>query len=320
MKKLLVALSLLTVTGTAFAASDPAAELAGFSVFNNINVNDLAGSDAKTAHGPPMNGRYLSVQSVYVLPGPPSQVIEAMRKWDPTRHRELKVYLHHDVSAAPSASDFPALASNSAGKSLLEKKSASDLQLSKEEAKTLEAGGANAWADILAARAKSFAGGGTAAQPPVISGNDTIKPNEEVNTLLKEQDKIRKQFSSFLGETGIGRSGGSLKPELYWELVDVDDQPVVTLGASYDRAAGNGGYQAAEVLYYASSGYYVTLTLVQMWPVTVNGKPSTLVWRGDLVSSAALAELHGVERLGSESAMMKDIGKQVAALRKDIGR
>ena len=92
---------------------------------------------------------------------------------------------------------------------------------------------------------------------------------------------------------------------------------MVTLGASYNRAGADGSYQAADVLYYASGGYYVALTLYQMWPVTVDGKASTLVWRGDMISSASLASLHGVERLGSESAMMKDISKAITLFRRD---
>jgi hypothetical protein len=83
---------------------------------------------------------------------------------------------------------------------------------------------------------------------------------------------------------------------------------------------GAGAQQAADLLYYASGGYYVALTLYQLWPVTADGKASTLVWRGDMISSASLAELHGVERLGSESAMMKDISKAIALFRKDTGR
>jgi hypothetical protein len=120
-----------------------------------------------------------------------------------------------------------------------------------------------------------------------------------------------------LGATGIGRGAGSLKPELYWELLEVDDQGVVTLGASYSRSGAGGTYQAADVLYCASGGYYVALTLYQMWPVTVDGKPSTLVWRGDMISAASLGSLHGVERLGSESVMMKNITKAVTLFRRD---
>ena len=36
-------------------------------------------------------------------------------------------------------------------------------------------------------------------------------------------------------------------------------------------------------------------------------------------AAAALADLHGVEKLGSESAMMKDISKAVTLFRRDTG-
>jgi hypothetical protein len=78
--------------------------------------------------------------------------------------------------------------------------------------------------------------------------------------------------------------------------------------------------QTADAFYYSSGGFYATLSLHQMWPVDIGGKPYTLVWRGDLVSSAALADLHGVEKLGSESAMMKDVAKSIAAFRRERPR
>jgi hypothetical protein len=175
------------------------------------------------------------------------------------------------------------------------------------------------WADVLAARTKAFASGGMAAEPPYNHAGPSIRASEEVNGLLREQGKIRQQFSGLLGATGIGRGSGSLTPELYWELLDANDQGVVTLGASYSRGGAGGTYQSADVLYYASGGYYVALTLQQLWPVTIDGKPSTLVWRGDMISSAELGSLHGVERLGSESVMMKNITKAVTAFRRDTG-
>src|SRR5438094_920762 len=225
---LLLLLSVLRL-GLITARADAVSELASFSIFDKVDLAQLAKSDVKTAHGPPMsNPRFLAVQSCYVVTGAPAQQVEALRRWDATRHREL-------------------------------------------------------------------------------------------NGLLREQGKIRDQFSSLLGATGIGRGAGSLKPELYWELLDVDDQGVVTLGASYNRGSAGGSYQAADILYYASGGYYVALTLYQMWPVTVEGKPSTLVWRGDMISAASLGSLHGVERLGSESVMMKNITKAVTLFRRDTG-
>ena len=175
---------------------------------------------------------------------------------------------------------------------------------------------ADFWANLLANRVHLFMSGGADAQPSYDHTGDNISPGREFAGLLSSQGKIRQQFSGFLGRIGLGHSGAS-SPDLFWELVDVDSKGVLTLGGSFART---NPYQAADVLYYASGGYYVGLTLYQMWPVTVEGKPSTLVWRGDLISSAEIASLHGVERLASESAMMKDVAKGVILFRHDSER
>jgi len=324
-------------TGLTIARADSVSELASFSVFDKVDLAQLARSDVKTAHGAPMRTpRFLAVQSCYVAPGSPAQQMEALRRWDPTRHRELKVFLHSDLPSNPTPANFEKLKNapdNASVRSFVAatQKLSSDLQISKDEAKKFSAGAAGGgggaipvpvaafWADVLTARTKTFASGGMAAQPPYDHAGPSIRASEEVNGLLREQEKIRRQFSGLLEATGIGRGSGSLKPELYWELLDVDDQGVVTLGASYNRGGAGGSYQAADVLYYASGGYYVALTLYQLWPVTVEGKPSTLVWRGDMISSATLGSLHGVERLGTESVMMKNITKAVTLFRRETG-
>jgi hypothetical protein len=315
--------------------ADAVSELASFSIFGKVDLAQLAKSDVKTAHGPPMsNPRFLAVQSCYVALGSsPAQEIEALRRWDATRHRELKVYLHSDLPSNPTPANFEKLTSapgNASVRSFVAatQKLGPSLQISKEEAKkfsTAAGGGGGAmpapvvafWTDILTARTKSFVSSGMSGQPPYDYAGPSVRASDEVNGLLREQGKIRNQFSSLLGATGIGRGAGSLKPELYWELLDVDDQGVVTLGASYSRGGAGGTYQAADALYYASGGYYVALTLYQMWPVTVEGKPSTLVWRGDMISAASLSSLHGVERLASESVTMKNITKAVTLFRRD---
>jgi hypothetical protein len=321
--------------GLTTAQADPLSELASFSIFDKVDLAQLAKSDVKTAHGPPMsNPRFLAVQSCYVAPGSsPAQQIQALRQWDATKHRELKVFLHSDLSSNPSPANFEKLRNapgNAAVRSFVAatQKLAPALQISKEEAKKFSAGVGGGggtipgpveafWADVLTARTKSFASGGMSAQPPYDHAGPSVRASDEVNGLLREQGKIRNQFSGLLGATGIGRGAGSLKPELYWELLEADDQGVITLGASYNRGGAGGTYQAADVLYYASGGYYVALTLYQLWPVTVEGKPSTLVWRGDMISAASLGTLHGVERLGSESVMMKNITKAVTLFRRD---
>ena len=331
---LLVTVALLGV-GVTIARGDPISELASFSVFDKVDLAQLAKGDVKTAHGAPMRTpRFLAVQSCYVAPGSPVQQMEALRRWDPTRYRELKVFLHSDLPSNPTPANFEKLKNapgNSSVRSLVTatEKLSPELQISRDEAKKFSAaaGGGGAmppavaafWTDVLTARTKTFVSGGMAAEPPYDHAGPSVRASDEVNGLLREQGKIRQQFSGLLGTTAIGRGTGSLRAEPYWELLDVDDHGVVTLGASYSRGGAGGTYQSADVLYYASGGYYVALTLYQLWPVTVEGKPSTLVWRGDMISSAELGSLHGVERLGSESVMMKNITKAVTLFRRESG-
>jgi hypothetical protein len=328
-------LSLALIAAPRSACADPVSELASFSIFDKVDLTQLAKSDVKTAHGLPMkNSRFLAVQSCYVAPGSPAQQIAALRRWNPAQHRELKVFLHSDLPSNPTPASFEKLKNapgNSSVRSFVTatEKLSPELQISKDEAKKFSpaAGGGGAmppavaafWTDVLTGRTKSFVSGGMATQPPYDHAGPSVRASEEVNGLLREQGKIRQQFAGLLGATAIGRGAGSLPAELYWELLDVDDHGVVTLGASYNRGGAGGTYQSADVLYYASGGYYVALTLYQLWPVTVEGKPSTLVWRGDMISSAELGSLHGVERLGSESVMMKNITKAVTLFRRETG-
>lgn len=323
--------AILLSLGVTTLRADGVSEMAAFSVFGKVDPAELAKSDVKVMRGPAMNSsRLISVQSCYVSPRPPAQEMAVMRDWNPAKHAELKIYLHSDLPSAPGPDAFAALRKapgNSSVRNFVSKteKLASDLQISQDEAKKFKAssgGGAmpeavaTFWMNILSGRARAFVGGGTAAEAAYSHTGQNVKPNEELNALLREQGKVRGQFGSFLGSTGIGRGAGA-KAENYWELLDVDGDGVVTLGATYRRGSGNGPYQIADVLYYASGGYYVALTLYQMWPIEVGGRPSTLVWRGDFISAEQIAELHGVERMASESAMIKDITKAVTLFRRD---
>src|SRR5689334_17808333 len=175
--------------------------------------------------------------------------MDALRRWNPARYRELKVFLHSDLPSSPAPANFEKLKSapdNASVRSLVAatQKLSPELQVSKDEAKRVSAsagaGGAGVmppavvafWSDILTARTKSFVSGGMAGQPPYDHAGPSVRASEEVNGLLREQGRIRQQFSGLLAATGIGRGAGSLRPELYWELLDVDDHGVVTLGAS----------------------------------------------------------------------------------------
>src|SRR4029079_6847328 len=81
----------MLIAGPRNACADPVSELASFSIFDKVDLAQLAKSDVKTAHGPPMkNSRFLAVQSCYVAPGSPAQQTQALHRWNACTHRELK--------------------------------------------------------------------------------------------------------------------------------------------------------------------------------------------------------------------------------------
>jgi hypothetical protein len=327
----LAAALLITVFLASDASGDAASELAGFSVFKKPDLAQLSQPDQKPMRGP-SGGRFLSVQTAYVVPRPPSEQLAAMRGWSASRHPELKVFLHSELPASPNAANFSRLQSapNNPAVQYLATATAqgsSDLQISSAEAKGLPSGApatmsgpvASFWGNVLASRAQAFASGGTSALAPYDHTGQGVRAGDEFNAMLGQQGPIRQQFSALLGATGIGRGGGSMKPDMYWELLSADERGVLTLGAFYSRPASGGSIQTASALFYASGGYYAGLTLHQLWPVEVNGKASTLVWRGDMVSSATVASLRGIERIAAESTMIKDISRTVSLFRRDPG-
>ena len=318
---------LLIVPATVIAA-DPVTEMGEFSVFGKVGLDELAQSGVKTATGAPMSTpRYLSTQTCFIIPKPPDQVLAAMKRFDPTAHRELKVYLHSELSGSPSAASFaklnnPPQSSAVQALSAATKAMSPDLQISRAEAQKYSAGQPvfAFWTDLLAKRAQDFAAGGASRQAPYDHSKNPVQPGQELNGLMKQQPKVNRQFGGFLGATGLLGGKGSLQADNYWQLLEVEDVGVVTLGASYTRTTPGGGAQLADGFYYASGGYNVALTLYQLWPVNTGGQTSTLVWRGDFISANTLGTLHGIERLASEGAMRKDISKAATIFLRENSR
>ncbi|MEP6955218.1 MAG: hypothetical protein ABI883_00200 [Chthoniobacterales bacterium] len=292
-------------------AADAASEMAGFSVFNQVDLGQLKG-EAKAVRGGPMNtARDLAVETCWVASGTPAQQLQALQRVNPAAQAEQKIYLHGNgsnfarLAQAPSNAAVQWLANATLSKS-------TELQISRSEAARLPAGSgggfagpvANFWTGVLTARAAA----GPFNQPPYDHTGQAIKGGDEISAMLRQQGKIQKQFSGLISGKG----------EPYWELLEVDNKAVLTLGASFNRQTGGGSIQAADVLYYASGGYYAAVTLHQMWPVQVDGQPATLIWRGDMISSAEVGDLRGMERMGAESSMMKDVSKAVRLFRRDI--
>ena len=330
-------LALLAFGPVRHALADPVSDLAAFSAFENIDPAKLAGAKPLGGRGAPISfPRGLAVQSCYVLPLPLREAVAFQKEWKATRHPELKVYLHRDLSLKAAPSEFQTISSapdNSAVRALVAATQAlnperPELQLSAGEAKLFNKAAADGasgamppavaafWSRVLQQRTAAFVAGGASKQPAYANEGEPVRSSEEIVQLLKEQPKIAHQFKTLLDESGWQNGGGKLTPSLSMELFDVEGLGAFSLGAAYAKSTGESA-QTLDVQFYSSGGYFALITLHQFWPVKIGSKEATLVWRGDLLSSASLAELHGVERLGSSGAMMKAIQKNIGFLQKD---
>jgi hypothetical protein len=322
------------------ANADPITELRSLSVFKNADMAKLGAGDVLASEGPAMRfSRGGFAESAFIVRAPIKTTAGLIQQWNPARHPELRVYAQGDISGRVAPNDFQNLASapsNSAVKAFVEATEklpgdASKLQLSSAEVRQYASGGSSGggtipapvvafWSQVLAQRAKSFVSGGLAAVPPYQTSGSTILAADEVARLIEESGSARSQFSSLISSTAIGGGRGSLTPSLSWQLSHSGGQAIslaaVSLDAFYTRSVGD-GWQTADLGFYSSGGYYALVTLQQLWPVQVGGSEATLVWRVDLISSAALGEQRGVGRLGSGAAMMREIEKNVKAFLRD---
>jgi len=306
-------------------AADPVSEMASFSSIEGADLSKLAKGEPITAKGPKMDSnRFLGIQACYIVNLPLQKAVELHKQWTPTSHKELKVYLHGDISSKPSLNDFRQIATapgNGAVHSLMEATAKLDpekpaLQMSKAEAHASDKSFAPFWTNLLYQRSVAFASGGIAKQPPYEGDGGSVRASSEIQDLLSQQSKIKAHFKDFLSDAGLLGGGGKLPPSLYYELFDEEKKGAFLLGASYAKQSADTA-QLADVQFYATDGFYALVTIYQLWPIKIGSEQATLVWRGDLISSESFADLHGVELESSHGFMMRETRKNISFVQKD---
>jgi hypothetical protein len=304
------------------AAADPVSDLRSLSALKDLDLSRLSGGNV-SATGEPLGrfARGMSVQSAYVVRAPVRSTVILIQQWNPTRYPKLRIYLEGDLSSGVGPQSFRDLASAPSNSPVRSFVSATEnlpgdalkLQLSSAEAKQYSAGTSDGgglpgpvlafWGKVLTERARDFLSGGLNAEPPYENG---VSPASEVARLIDSSgSSIQSHFSPIV-------SGGRGSPSLSWQLFDADGQAAVSLDAAYAKPVDD-GYQTLDLGFYSSGGYYAIVTLQQLWPIQVDGRDATLVWRVDLVSSSAFDSLRGVQRLGSGAAVMRNIQENVKA-------
>jgi hypothetical protein len=327
-----------------FAAAPLRADLnsdLAFTAFTNVDVNAMAGGAILQQRGGLLNfPRGITSQSLFIINAAPSDVAAKLVHWNPARHPELKVWLHKSgLPPQPTAADFAELANlpnNPSVQFQIDSTAKLDpanpsLQVSKEEAQLIAATAAQekdpkalfvkAWSQILAGRITSFLNGRAGSDYYVVSG-ENIQPSNEIKSLLHSDIKVYGAYQRLFNQTPIKALAGApatkLAPvDIYYECFDVEGSGALGTGAIF-QAANGPSIQSADIEYFINSGIYAEVELEQLWPIAVNGKTETLVWRDDMVSAPNIAYLHGTERLASGMVMLQDTKQGIEAFRAEF--
>ena len=334
----------LLIVSLAFLAASPLhadlnSDLA-FTAFQNVDLNALSGGQVLQARGGLLTfSRGITSQSLFIINATPADVAHKLVSWNPANHPELKVWLHKSLPLHPTLADFSDLGNlpdNSSIKFQLDATAQFDpnspsLQVSKEEAQLIAATAAQekdpkalfakVWGQILLGRFNDFFGGRGGADYDVGQGGD-VHPLSDVKSLLHADSKIYGQYQRLLNQTPVKALAGSATTKitpanLYYEIFDVEGSAAVGTGVIFQGVNGP-AIQSVDVEYYTNYGVYTTIELEQLWPITVDGKAETLVWRDDLVSAPNIAYLHGTERLASGMIMLQETKQGVDAFRNEF--
>lgn len=303
---------------TALHAADPGALFRPWSAFDRIDLRELATGTAVTACNTGMKApRGISAQAAFLVAAPVEKTINTLLTADPTKRPELEVYENHffhdetdaafeklklDLSIVPVRRLVDAMSKRKA------------LQLSPAEEARLPAARTSEearpfWMSVLRERWNSVAERGD------LGLVGAYRTRDEVRSLLAEEPAIAEHFRSLLAPF-IARSVADQPARYYWDVANVNHIATIELGVVYTRSDG-GREQLLDVAFYASSGFLASVTLYECVPVTVDGRPVTLVWQGCLVSATDLAGGFGIKRKLASKFMLRDLEQSVHALQSD---
>lgn len=342
MNKCICLIVLCLCAAGVMAADDALERLKSFSSFPDVTMASLAGGDIQTQRGPLMKFRRgMLGESCYIVRVTPHDVATGIQTFDPSGG-DSSVVFHNKVQNPIQDSDLAKLNLESprygvkrfVSKTQTITPQQNDFFISRAEAaqiqKAVKAGGGplkpaevarQAWTEVLKARALEFDNGGLSKLSVYETGGVTVDPVADIKSLLGELPRIGNEFKSLLAETGLD-GAGTFKKEaaghLYTEVINYDVQATLELGAVFTRKFPDGRIQMLDCIYFSTGIFYVSVNLYELWPVEVGGKPATLVWRGDLLSTPTLEVTRGVERIAYGKVMMVEIRKSIESFRKRL--
>lgn len=336
--------SCFCVVGVVAADDAALARLKSFASFPDVTLATLAGGEILTQRGPLMKFRRgMLGESCYMVKATPAEVANAIRTFDPSGG-DSSVHFHSAIHNPIRDSDLAKLNLDSSrfgikrfvSKTLAITPQQNDFFISKAEAlqiqKAVKAAGSSAkpaeaarqaWMEVLKARALEFDNGGLSKLSVYESGGTVVDPVADIKSLIGELPRIGDEFRLLLAETGLDGANTFKKEragDLYSEVINYDIQATLELGAIFKREFPDGRIQMLDCIYFSSGIFYVSANFFELWPVEAGGKPATLVWRGDLLSTPTLEVTRGVERIAYGKVMMVEVRKSIESFRKRLAK
>jgi hypothetical protein len=285
----------------------------------------------------PLDGTELSLgaESFYAVRLAPDPTLQKMKTFSTTDMEEgqnLSVKTSHAVSNPAVNPDFNGFALNPSFKNSawFLKQSAKSLSggvfnLSHQEKTLLAAAMKNSdptdpeqtreftrvWREILTGRAGTFQKSGLIGSTPYENAGQHFEHGKETLRALKSRPKVLQAFSGILDPVMTGKPlPNAPAPHFTWEMSDIRKEQTLSLTAFFSQPS-EGGHRVAEVTYFVTSQYYLSVILYQLIPVEIDGLPGTFIYRSDFVLSPSVSRIKGIERIAAENILLMEIRKSI---------
>ncbi len=317
MKRLLT-LALAACAAITVHAADAVSTLRGWTALDAFSLAELSSGKIVTSFNSSMSlARGMSCQAAYLVNAPLEITHGAMLKFNSTRHHELDVFQHHvfhdekdcgfeKLLIDPRSSPVSALIRSMGDPGAI--------QLAKREIPLMPhtrtaAATQTFLIGILRDRWTSFSKSGD------FGSVATYDAGGELRSLLAEEGKVARHFSALLAPLAPKGAPGTPRYH-YWDQSTVDKKSAVQLGAVYSLDAPD-KRQVLDITYFSTYGYLVSFTIYELHPVTVDGKPQTLICQCSLVSTPAIEGGLGLKRKIGSRMMVSDVEKWIRIFRSD---
>ncbi len=346
MKRLIHTIIIFIFSGLSLSAQAGFPDISSFTLFKKLDAAKLEKGDILAERGNYRTfGRGLTVQFAYVIDKPVAEVSKGLAFWNPPLTAESNV-LASQIFVQTADAKFDDLNFDHGDRSinsfLQEMLKARDrdpeMQLGKEDLEALKKGleklpaGARAdspevkqfaqefWSDLIKRKFTAYREKGLSALPGYQLGTVELSVSNELRGLLSESPEVYTRFKDLLDDSIILPAGRKPAPatSYYWQIIKADKTATCVIGVVSSRKLPNGNVQIVDSQIYVSNSYFATLTIYELFPLKINGKDTTFVWRADYVSAPLFQHLKGVQQFAAGALMIKSIRHSIEEFKKDI--